>query len=87
MLFLEKGTASHGPKRAKRLFIPLNSKAHFGGYQSGMRFGRDFVLAKRVRGIKAMKIVEKERPKAMDRTKRAMARYIRTEISEALAGG
>jgi hypothetical protein len=31
MLFLEKGTKAHGPKTAKRLFIPLTRKAAMAG--------------------------------------------------------
>ena len=74
MLWLEKGTGNAGtptsnggyiyPKTARLLFIPLTSTAAVGGWTPGMKFGTDYVLAKRVRGIKAMRIVENMRPKA-----------------------
>lgn len=60
MLFLEKGTRAHGPVRAKFLFIPLTRRAAINGWRRGYVFGVDYVLAKRVRGIRKMRIVEKE---------------------------
>lgn len=58
--FLEHGTRAHGPRRAKALFIPLTKRAYLNGYEPGMEFGADFVLAKWVRGIRAMKFVQAE---------------------------
>lgn len=85
MRYLEYGTPSHGPKTARRLFIPLTKRAamagargvfaanqsakaqgqwaNYGAAAAGKKtkkkkapfiFGRDFVLAKKVRGIRAM---------------------------------
>jgi hypothetical protein len=52
-LFLEEGTKAHGPKTAKYLYIPLRPGARV--WRRGLVFGRDYVLTKRVRGIKALK--------------------------------
>lgn len=76
MRFLEEGTKAHGPVTAKRLFIPLTKRAFVAGPQGVMRanmnaapgakkpyvYGVDYVLAKRVKGIKAMRIVAQHRP-------------------------
>lgn len=59
MRFLEEGTATHGPRKAKYLYVPLNRKASIKGWNKSLRFGKDYVLAKKVRGMKALKIVEK----------------------------
>ena len=61
MLFLEVGTKAHGPVRAKFLFIPLTRRAALLGWRPSLVIGRDYVLAKRVRGIKALNIVKEER--------------------------
>lgn len=45
-------------------------------------FGQDYVLAKRVRGITAMHIVAKERPRARELTKRLMKQHIRAAIAD-----
>lgn len=62
MLFLEAGTVDHGPVTAKALFLPLNAAAAIGGWNPSLLFGTDYILRKRVRGIQAMGIVEKQRP-------------------------
>lgn len=61
MRWLEYGTKAHGPKVKKALYIPLNRKAALGGWNDKLVYGRDYVLAKRVRGIKALRIVRWER--------------------------
>lgn len=86
MLFLEGGTGNAGtptsnggyiyPKTKKFLFIPLTSTAAVGGWTPGMKFGRDYVLARRVRGIKAMRIVEKMRPRAAEILKGEMKNFL-----------
>lgn len=58
--FVDQGTADNGqgyiyPKRAKRLYIPLKRTAIV--WREGLRFGKDYVLAKRVKGIKGRKFV------------------------------
>lgn len=65
--WLDQGTRAHGPVRAGRLFVPLTRRAAMAGPQgvllaqraaeqanrrSKFRFGRDYVLTKRVKGIK-----------------------------------
>jgi hypothetical protein len=82
MIFLEKGTRAHGPKRAKFLFIPLTRKAALAGARKvvgneAFKPGRHFVLAKRVRGIKALRIVEQHRPFARITLKSEMRLHIR----------
>lgn len=74
MLFLEEGTGNAGtptsnggyiyPKSKKFLFIPKTSTAAVGGWRAGMKWGIDFVLARRVRGIQAMHIVGRFRDRA-----------------------
>lgn len=76
MIFLEKGTRAHGPVRAKRLYIPLKRKAAIGGWRPSLVYGSDYVLAKRVKGIRAMRIVANERPKMRERIMASMVRYI-----------
>jgi hypothetical protein len=76
MVFLEDGTRSHGPVRARAMFIPKTRKAAMagargvlaankaaasGGGRLPFRLGRDFVFAKRVRGIKPRRIVQAQR--------------------------
>jgi hypothetical protein len=64
MRYLETGTRSHGPKRANRMFIPLTKKAHRAGpkgvFRNKKNFkmgkGGDYILAKRVRGVKPLYI-------------------------------
>lgn len=55
-LFLEQGTRAHGPKTAKFLYIPLRKNALV--WRKGMIFGKDYILAKRVKGIDAMHYLE-----------------------------
>lgn len=86
MRFLELGTRAHGPKTAMRLFIPLNRSAALAGPRvccapgSKYRFGRDYLLVKRVRGIRALKIVERYRPFAEGCIKAAMKLHVREII-------
>ena len=97
MVFLENGTRAHGPKRAKRLFIPLTRKAALAGPRKVMesmksgsareggktpyKIGKDFVLAKRVKGIKARRIVGSQRPLSRITLKAEMRLHIRRILS------
>lgn len=106
MLFLEKGTKAHGPKHAKRLFVPLTRKAALAGAKGVWRAnkemslkiafglhtsrkqmpfvpGRDFVWAKRVRGIRPMRIVERNRELA----EVTLKAHMRLHIRKAVTGG
>lgn len=78
MQYLEFGTRDHGPKNKKFLYIPLRSGAMI--WRRGLVYGKDYVLARRVKGIKARNIVYKERPKARKRTLDAMVAYLRQLI-------
>jgi hypothetical protein len=51
-LFLEEGTKAHGPRRAKFLYIPLRPGAAV--WRQGFVFGQDYILVKRVKGIKPL---------------------------------
>tara|TARA_R100000808_G_scaffold512_1_gene2667 strand:+ start:16262 stop:16747 length:486 start_codon:yes stop_codon:yes gene_type:complete len=61
--YLDKGTKAHGATGGGYLFIPKTRRAHRVGARGviakrkSFKSGRDFVFVKRVRGIKAMKIV------------------------------
>ena len=75
MLFLERGTRSHGPRTAKALFIPLTRKAAMGGQD--LKFGRDYIFAKRVKGIAARHIVRDQRVRTNDKLFADMQAYVR----------
>jgi len=58
--FVDQGTANNGqgfifPKRAKRLYIPLRRRAII--WRQGFKYGTDYVLARKVRGIKGRRFV------------------------------
>lgn len=76
MLFLEKGTKAHGPVTKKALYIPLNRRAAIGGWNPALIMGTDYILRKRVKGIKAMRIVANQRPITAQWTTDAMTRHI-----------
>ncbi len=85
MLFLEVGTANEGqgfiePKEKKALYIPLNRKAAM-GWVEGLKYGVDYILRKRVRGIKPRWIVRDERKKARVRLLKAMKEHIRKVLN------
>ena len=71
MKYLEDGTKAHGPKKAKFLFIPLNRKTAMGGLNKSSKFGKDYVLTKKVKGIKGIHIVRK-RSRIVDRQVKSM---------------
>tara|TARA_Y100000356_G_C11191024_1_gene252174 strand:- start:81 stop:572 length:492 start_codon:yes stop_codon:yes gene_type:complete len=59
MIWLEDGTKAHGPVTAPRLYVPRSAAARK-GYRKGLKWGRDFVMADRVRGIKPHNIVKRQ---------------------------
>ena len=59
MQWLEDGTKAHGPVSASRLYVP-RSAAGRKGYRKGLKWGKDFILTKRVRGIKPHNTVSKQ---------------------------
>jgi hypothetical protein len=85
MVFLEHGTANGGtgfitPKVKKFLYIPLTRRAA-GGWHEGLVYGRDYVLAKRARGIKPRNIVSTEKPKAEARLAEAIKGHVRKAVN------
>lgn len=63
--WLNDGTKAHGPTHAKFLFIPLTHRAMlaqrrgvFPQGRSRLVFGIDYILTKRVRGIRKMKLLQ-----------------------------
>ncbi len=77
MKFLEGGTRAHGAKGGKSLYIPLNRAAAIGGWHRGLRYGVDYVLAKRVKGIKALHIVRDEKVKTRERLRLAFIQHLK----------
>ena len=61
MFWLENGTKRRFPRRSKNLFIPKKHSAwKAGGYQKGMKHGRDFVFAKSAKGLKPLGLIPKQ---------------------------
>lgn len=89
MLFLEEGTGNAGtatsnggyiyPKSKKFLFVPLNQRSTY-GWNSSLKWGIDYVLARRVRGIKAMRIISKYRDTALGFLKEEMRKFLERVI-------
>lgn len=77
MMFLELGTKAHGPVTAKMLYIPLNRAAAIRGWHKGLVRGVDYVLAKRVRGIRAKHIVSSRREGVYQDMRSEMIAYLR----------
>lgn len=80
MKFLEFGTTAHGPVTAKFLFIPLTREAAMGGWHPGLQFGVDYILKKRVRGIRATHIVQSERDRIGPILHDRMVAFVREAI-------
>ena len=86
MLFIEGGTGNAGtptsnggyiyPKTKRVLFIPLTASVAMNGYRRGLVFGKDFVMAKRVRGIKAQHIIENFKPEARRMLREEMKAFL-----------
>lgn len=55
MRFLEHGTKAHGPVTAKFLFVPIKRKIT--QWRPGLVMGKDYILTKKVRGIKPHHII------------------------------
>lgn len=86
----DPGNVRHGHERvlrgqrfrAKRLFLPLTRRAALGGWNPGLRYGIDYVLAKKVKGIRARHIVEKQRPKTVEYLQNQAGAGIVAEINK-----
>ncbi len=78
MRFLERGTPAHGPVKAKMLFIPLTRKAALAGASGvianpkAFKWGRDYIFTKWVKGITALRLVERYTPFANATLRAAM---------------
>lgn len=80
MLYLEEGTADKGtgwitPKKKKFLFVPLRKEAAM-GWHKGLKLGVDYLLKKKVHGIKPRKIAAAEAKKAQEALYKAMVEHI-----------
>jgi hypothetical protein len=90
MKFIEGGTGNAGtptsnggyiyPKTKKVLYIPLNARAAIGGWNRGLVFGRDYVLARRARGIVARHIVRNFRPRAGEILRAEMKSFLQEAL-------
>ena len=76
MIWLEDGTKAHGPVTASKLYVPRSAAARR-GYRKGLKWGRDYVLADRVRGIKPHNIVKKQLGMTQTSLKNAMRKVTR----------
>jgi len=85
MRFLEFGTRAHGPVTKKFLYIPMVRRAA-GGWRKGFKWGRDFILARWVKGIRAYGIVETARRKAVDILLEEMRAFVRRAVAKAQNG-
>lgn len=80
----DPGNVKHGHERvlagksfrAKKLFIPLTRKAAIGGWSPSLRYGKDYVLKDRVKGIRAMHIVRDQRELTAEHLKLNFAAHI-----------
>jgi len=103
MGWLERGTRSHGPTRAQKLFVPLTRRAAQAGprgvmyanrqHQLNQAFGVtgtrrrppfvhgvDFVFTRRVRGIRALRIAERQAVFAKVTLRSAMTQWLRSVV-------
>jgi hypothetical protein len=85
MSFLEGGTGlSTGgyiyPRFKKRLFVPLTRRAALAAPGSKLKYGTDYVLAKRVKGIQAKHIVENFKPRAQEILHEEMSAFLKEAL-------
>ena len=78
--WVDQGTANNGqgfiyPKEKKRLYIPLKRTAIV--WREGLRYGVDYVMARKVRGIKGRKFVAPVRRAAHVRLNEAFLAHIK----------
>lgn len=84
--FIDNGTKAHGPKRARVMVLLLSKRALKAGVKGVLanrrrfRYGKDYAIARRVRGIKPMRITEKVRAYAQPLVTKAMDRHIRKAL-------
>jgi hypothetical protein len=83
-LFIDQGTANQGagyiyPKVKKFLFVAL-TRAAAGGWHAGLVRGVDYILKKKVRGIKPIHLMDRLRAFANAALKQEFKNYIRELI-------
>ena len=78
MMFLEEGTRAHGAANGGFLYIPLTANAMI--WRRGLIFGRDFRLARHVKGITARHIVRDEAAVSREETKIALVENIKKYV-------
>lgn len=64
--FLDQGTKDHGPVQARFLYVPLTKQAA-SGWRSALKRGIDYILTKKVRGIKALRLIDRFRARSRER--------------------
>ena len=74
--YLEDGTGTRRPTTAQNLYIPLRNRAR-SGYKPGFKYGKDFILSKSAKGIKAHNIVKDQLPKTRNNMKNRWRRIVR----------
>lgn len=92
MGYLEYGTANEGtgyivPKVKKALYIPLNRRASFGwaagqNDKHGIEYGQDYILRKRVHGIKPRRIAAGMKPFAEQALSEEMHAAVKKALKE-----
>lgn len=82
MRFLDSGTKSHGPVSAGKLYVPLRRRAA-AGWRAGLKFGVDYVLTDRVRGMKATHVVDRIRAFAKRILFELMREHIKAAVKDA----
>jgi hypothetical protein len=88
MRFLEYGTPRGAPgigfiypKIKKALYIPLTA-AGANGWRPSLRPGIDYILRKKVRGMKPQKIVEKYQPVLDKKLEEALLQHFRAALGD-----
>lgn len=78
-LFIDQGTRDHGPVTKRFLYVPL-TKTAAAGWRPGLKRGIDYILTKKVRGIKAQHIIARLREAANALLKQEFKNYLRDLI-------
>jgi len=80
-LWVDQGTANAGqgyiyPKTASKLYIPITKRAAV-GWNESLKYGKDYVLRDRVRGITPRFFIAPVREKVFANFRTEMVRYVR----------
>lgn len=90
-LNVDRGTANEGrgyilPTNASVLYIPLNRRAA-AGWNTSLKPNIDYILRKRVRGIRPRRITPKIREKARGIVRQLFGDYARAVVQRIFTGG